>query len=446
MTALHPLAYDPDVMTRALGELRRHPVPATEKGFSGVAQEGPVAPAALVRRHVGAGGFATPLLVLRDTAVRANVATMAAYCKDASVELAPHAKTTMAPQLFERQLEAGAWGLTAATVRQARVYRAFGVRRILLANQLADPAAIAWVAAERERDETFEFCCYVDSVAGVRLLDEALRPSGAEHGRRLPVLVELGWPGGRTGARGVGAALDVARAAAATDSLCVVGAACFEGVVGHGTSAEVLDGVARFCAELRRLGEAIRPLVTCGLDGVPGPAPLVLTAGGSAYFDVVVRELTDAGGSGDVAVVLRSGCYVTHDHGAYAETSPFERGTAGSGRLVPALELWARVLSRPEPGLAYLDAGRRDVAFDEGMPIPLTIRTRGGDERAARDLTVTKLNDQHAFVRVDASTELTPGDLVRLGISHPCTTFDKWRVIPMLDDDDRIVDIAHTFF
>jgi D-serine deaminase-like pyridoxal phosphate-dependent protein len=112
----------------------------------------------------------------------------------------------------------------------------------------------------------------------------------------------------------------------------------------------------------------------------------------------------------------------------------------------PALELWAHVLSRPEPGLALACAGRRDVAFDAGLPVPLRIRGRDGSLRAARDMRAVRLDDQHCYLELPAGAELAPGEMVCLGISHPCTTFDKWRVIPVVDDGYRVLDAIHTFF
>jgi D-serine deaminase-like pyridoxal phosphate-dependent protein len=265
----------------------------------------------------------------------------------------------------------------------------------------------------------------------VTILDRVLTRHPA--GRRLPVLVEIGHAGGRTGCRTDEEALAVAKAAAATGTLRVAGVAGYEGTIGAST--EAVASVASFCRRLRTLAMNLG-------DG----EERIVTAGGSAFFDVVTRELT-AGGDAGVTVILRSGAYVTYDHGLYGTVSPAARGSAGAPVLRPALELWAQVLSRPEPGLALLGAGRRDVGFDAGLPVPLRAVRRGGTGGA--DLTggaVTELNDQHAYLRLDERTELAPGDLVGLGISHPCTTLDKWRVIPVVDDDDRVTDIVHAFF
>jgi D-serine dehydratase len=423
----------------AIDSLRRRPITATEKGFGALAAGSATSAAAIAAQRPQALGpdFTMPLALLRDSALEHNVAAMARWCEQAGVLLAPHGKSTMAPQLFARQLAAGAWAITAATISQVQVYRAFGIQRILIANELTDRTAIAWLAAELAADQSFECYAYVDSIAGTRLLDQALRDAGAV--RQLPVLVELGFPGGRTGCRSVAEALTVAAEVTAASALVLAGAAGYEGGLGDDTSAGTLETVASYCAGLRSLASQ--------LPGQP-PAPAaawLVSAGGSAYFDVVVRELTAAGpGETPLTVVLRSGCYITHDHGHYACLAP------GPGRggpdLIPALELWTCVLSRPEPGLALACAGRRDVSFDQDFPVPLLVRTAAGTLADASGLTVTRLDDQHAYLSLPADFELGPGDLVCLGISHPCTTFDKWRAIPVVDDDYGVIDVVHTFF
>jgi len=304
---------------------------------------------------------------------------------------------------------------------------------VLLANELTDPDGAAWLAGELAADPGFDCYVYADSLPGVRLLDDAMR--GARASRPLPVLVELGYPGGRTGCRDLAGAEAVARAVAQAGSLRLAGAAGYEGLIGHDRSPQTVGKIAGFCRELRSLGELL-----AARGGAPDE--LILTAGGSAFFDIVVRELASGReGRRAPAVVLRSGVYVAFDHGLYAGMAPVPPPV-----LEPALELWAHVLSRPEPGLALACAGRRDVAFDAGLPVPLRIRRRDGSARPATGLRAVRLDDQHCYLRVPDGAELDPGEAVCFGISHPCTTFDKWRVIPMVDDDYRVVDAIHTFF
>jgi D-serine dehydratase len=426
----HPL---PPLVTERLRALRERPVEPADKGL-GLLAAGPggPTPASLARARppLHAAGFSYPVLTLRESALANNLEVMAAFCTQARVELAPHGKTGMSPELAARQLASGAWGITVATIGQLRAYRAFGFPRLLMANELVDEAGIAWLAGELAADPGFTACCYVDSADGVAILDRVLTEHPA--GRRLPVLVEIG--AARTGCRTDEQALTVAKAAAAASTLTVAGVAGYEGSIHADSQAQADDLITSFCQRLANLSGQVASLVGARDE-------FIVTAGGSVSFDIVARELAATG----MTVVLRSGGYLFHDHGLYRAATPAARGVAGAPALQPALELWAQVVSRPEPGLALLSAGRRDAGFDAGLPVPLRALRRDG---GASDLAgeVTELNDQHAYLRLDPDTALAPGDLVCLGISHPCTTLDKWRLIPVLDDEDRITDIVHTFF
>ena len=450
----------PPLVTERLRELRERPVEPLEKGFGPRAAGGldagglSAAGVAAARPRLHQAGFTYPLLILRETALAGNLEAMAGYCARAGVALAPHGKTAMSPELAARQLALGAWGITVATIGQLRTYRAFGFPRLLLANELVDKAGITWLAGELAADPGFEAYCYVDSPDGVAILDQALtrRPAG----RRLPVLVEIGHAGGRTGCRTDAYALAVARAAAATGTLRLAGVAGYEGSIAAGSPAETLEEVASFCRRMRALAGQLRA-GQLGGDGLgagqlaDSGGEFIVTAGGSAFFDVVTRELTAGGANGadgadGITAILRSGAYLAHDHGYYETVSPVSRGSADAPALRPALELWAQVLSRPEAGLALLGAGRRDAGFDKGLPVPLRAVRRDGTGADLPESQLTELNDQHAYLRLNPGTELAPGDLVCLGISHPCTTFDKWRVIPVVDDEDRVTDMVHAFF
>ncbi|MFC5751493.1 amino acid deaminase [Actinomadura rugatobispora] len=376
--------------------------------------------------------FGTPLLTLDAGALDHNVRLMAEWTRAAGVELAPHGKTTMAPQLWRRQLDAGAWGITLANLPQVRVARAFGVRRVLLANSLLDEAGLAWLGGELDHDPDFEFLSWVDSVRSVELMDEALRAARAQ--RQVDVCVELGGPHGRSGVRDEDDAVAVAEAVRKAPTLRLAGAGGYEGALSHDASA---DGLAAVDAYLRRLAN-LHDRLAYEVD-----APVV-TAGGSSFFDQVVDLL----GGLDGRLVLRSGAYIAHDDGFYRNISPFARPhtEATAGRLRSAIHGWGRVVSRPEAELALLDAGKRDLPFDEGMPAPQLVRgPRGAD--AVAGARVTALNDQHAFLR---GADVDVGDVVRLGLSHPCTTFDKWTLIPVVDDADAerpvVVDFVRTWF
>jgi D-serine deaminase-like pyridoxal phosphate-dependent protein len=383
--------------------------------------------------------FGTPLLTLDAAALEHNLRTMANWCAEAGVELAPHGKTTMAPALWHRQLVAGASAITLATLAQVRVARAFGVRGIHLANALVDPEGLRWIAQELDQDPLFSFTCWADSLRTVEIMSHALAlvPAG---GRQIDVCVELGGDGGRTGARTAAQAQEIAQAISRAPRLRLVGVSGYEGSLAHDASAHSVEIVQAFARALVELHDRLRGSGLLAAADATGDT--VVTAGGSAYFDTVAGELAAVTASG-TRVVLRSGAYLVHDDGFYRTISPFSRGT-GAVPLRSARHGGARVLSCPEPGLALADGGKRDFPFDEGLPAPQLVRGAG---HLAGSAHVSALNDQHTYLR---AASVAVGDVLRLGLSHPCTAFDKWNLIPVIDDADaprpRIVDLIRTFF
>ncbi|MFE3457622.1 alanine racemase [Nocardiopsis aegyptia] len=380
------------------------------------------------RRHpLFSGPFTWPLMVLRASALDRNVAALADFTDRHGLLFAPHGKTSMAPALLQRQLDAGAWGITAATANQVLAYRRFGVSRILLANELLDPRALRTIVTGLDRDPAFEFLFYADSAEGVAVAAGAAAEAAST--RPLRVLVERGTPGGRTGCRTREELLSVARAVAAAPGLEPAGVAGYEGPI------KDAEGVRAFVRDL--LGDAAAVAEEVGV------ARPVLSVGGSAWFDVVAEEV---GGRPDVVPILRSGAYVAHDDGLYGRTTPYRRLPEGPDTLAGALELWAQVTSTPEPGLAIAGMGRREANSDQGYPVPRVLRRTDGTTLPASGMEVTGLNDHHAYLTVPPELGVRPGDLVSFGISHPCTAFDRWQVLPVVDDGDTVVDAVATYF
>jgi D-serine dehydratase len=385
-----------------------------------------------------------PLCVLRGGALERNISRFQSFASSSGVLLCPHAKTSMAPALFGRQLAAGCWGLTFATRAQLEVARRHGVPRVFYANQLVGAADIRYVCGELRRDPGFDFYCLVDSVAGVRLLAE--RIAQADPGRPVNVLVEGGLAGGRCGVRDVGTAVEVAEAVrAAGPRLALAGVEGFEGLAQYRAPGRREADVREFLGFLARIAAALDG------RGLFGSGEVLLSAGGSAFYDLVIEELTAIRLSLPHRVVLRSGCYLTQDWGAYAGLLDDIHRRTGSAEpaLEPALEVWAQVLSVPEPALVILSAGRRDFGQDAGHPVALTHVRRGSTERRSLRGTgwrMTAASDQHAHMTVPPDHGVEVGDLVALGPSHPCTTFDKWRVVHVVDDDYTVTETIPTYF
>jgi D-serine deaminase-like pyridoxal phosphate-dependent protein len=422
-----------DSPSEALVRLAEDRVDHRFKGLPPDADGLTVAELAAQRRNLFTDGFTTPVLALSAERLEHNLRLMETYSERHGLAFAPHGKTSMAPQLFQRQIEHGAWGITLAVPHQVRVARAFGTQRVFLANELVDPAALRWISAELDSDPGFRLICYVDSVRGVELMDAALRGAG----RPLDVVVELAaGDGARTGVRTEAECVAVADAVAAVPTLRLVGVAGYEG--------EVPDAdPERVHAWLRRL---VSLAVAFDKDGrFDGTDEVVVSAGGSAWFDAVAdvfAEIPEL--SLPVLKLLRSGAYVSHDDGHYQKITPFNR-VPEEGALEPAFRLWTQVVSRPSPEQAFANAGKRDAAYDLHLPFAQVVR-REGAERPADGIEVTGLSDQHAWLRTGPGADLEVGDWLGLGLSHPCTSFDKWQLIPVVEADGTVVDYIRTYF
>ncbi|WP_255951242.1 amino acid deaminase [Streptomyces odontomachi] len=440
-------------VTAAAARLAEERVDHRFRGLPPDAEGLTVGELAAQRRNLFTGGFTTPVLTLSAERLEHNLALMETYSTRHGLSFAPHGKTSMAPQLFARQIQHGAWGMSLAVPHQVRVARAFGVPRVFLANELVDAAALTWLSAELAADPGFRFICYVDSVRGVQLMDAALRRTPAAldgTARPVDVVVELGaGEGARTGARTEADCMAIADAVAAVETLRLVGVAGYEGEVPGASPERVRAWLRRLTALAADLDRARR--FADGAGRVAGPDEIVVSAGGSAWFDAVADVFGEIGElSLPVLKLLRSGAYVSHDDGHYQDVTPFNR-VPEEGALHPAFRLWAQVVSRPAADQAFLNAGKRDAAYDLDLPMVQVVRDAGGGEqRAASGITVHKLSDQHAWLRTggagSGSAELQVGDWVGMGLSHPCTSFDKWQLIPLVAADGTVTDYIRTFF
>lgn len=378
-----------------------------------------------------------PAAVLYQDRLRHNLEWMRDFIAAYGARLAPHGKTTMAPKLFEMQLQSGAWGITLATVQQTLVAHANGVRRVLMANQLIGKANMAAVARLLQ-DPEFDFYCLVDSAAQVEQLGEFF----SQPGRRLQVLLELGVEGGRAGVRSNDQLESVlASLSRWKETIALCGIEVYEGVLDDETAIRnFLQHAVEITGRLTRENRFQR-------------SPVLLSGAGSAWYDVVAEEFSSAVADGKVEVILRPGCYLTHDVGSYrraqarilAGNSVAQRMNAG---LLPALQVWAYVQSIPEAQKAIIAMGKRDAAFDSGLPFPAQHFRPGSaaPQPAATHWSLTKMMDQHAYMRIEPGDDLRVGDMIGFDICHPCLTFDKWRTIPIVDAQFQVVDLVQTFF
>lgn len=378
-----------------------------------------------------------PALVLHRAALAHNITWMQQFVAASGAQLAPHGKTSMTPALFRRQLAAGAWGITLATAVQTRAAYAHGVRRVLMANQLVGAPNMALIA-ELLVDPDFDFHCMVDHPDNVADLGAFF----AARGQRLNVMIEYGVVGGRCGCRSEAEVLALAAAIEAHPGLALTGIEGYEGVI-HGEQA--VSGIREFAVSLVRLAVQLQD---SGAFAIERP---IVTASGSAWYDLIAESFAAQNAAGRFLSVLRPGSYVAHDHGLYKEAQccVLDRRSDLHEGLRPALEVWAHVQSLPEPGFAVIALGKRDVAYDAGLPVPLRRYPAGvvpavGDDVAA--CKVTAVMDQHAFMTLAPGIELRVGDIISFGTSHPCLTFDKWRTGLLVDEQLRVIESMQTCF
>lgn len=414
-------------------------------GTKGLPLDGSIVrPADLAGRglNVLRGDLPMPVAVLKRSALDNNLQVMQEYIERASVKLAPHAKTTMCPQLFARQLSHGCWGLSVATLTQFKLCHELGVERLILANQLVGRAEITGLARLWAQTPQRAYYVLVDSFTAAQAISDGFsQVAGAPPAR---VLIEMGVTNGRCGVRTLDEGLVLARAIKSLPHVELHGVEGYEGLF---VSEHADRDTATVSDYLERVLQLYERLVSEGLFADPNQ--VIVSAGGSAYYDLVATVL--AGGSKPLVPILRSGCYLTHDSGFYRRLLRRMEDRAAAGpapRLLPALEVWSRVISRPQPDQAIVLLGKRDVSYDIDLPSVRWWFREGRDEapRAGSGWVVTKLNDQHAYLSVAAGTDLAVGDLLGFEISHPCTTFDKWSLLLEVDDDYTVHAGLKTFF
>lgn len=378
-----------------------------------------------------------PTAVLLEDKLAHNLEWMQKFADAYGAKLAPHGKTTMAPRLFDRQLKAGAWGITLATAPQTRVAYEHGIRRVLMANQLIGRQNMA-VVSRLLQDPGFEFFCLIDSAEQTEILGRYFQGKR----QQLNVLIELGVQGGRTGIRNHDQLNDLLAVLSSwKQHIALCGIEVYEGVLNDETSIRVfLRNAAEIATELARQQRFDRN-------------PYILSGAGSAWYDVVADVFCRSELTKQAEVVLRPGCYLTHDIGIYRDAQQeIERRNSVARHmlpgLMPALQLWAYVQSLPEKHQAIITLGKRDAAFDAGLPMP-ALHFRPGNTAPVpvpSSWKLTRMMDQHAYMQTEALADISVGDMIGFEISHPCLTFDKWRYLPVLDANYRVIDIVETFF
>ncbi|WP_159567277.1 amino acid deaminase [Budvicia diplopodorum] len=377
-----------------------------------------------------------PAAVIKLQALDNNIRWMQRYADQRGVSLAPHGKTTMTPWIFRKQQEIGAWAIGVGSAWQATAAVKGGINRVLMANQLVGKANMQLVAQLKQEYPEADFLCCIDSLTNA----QALSAFFSAQRLTLDVLIELGVSGGRCGCRTVDEALALADAVAKLPGLKLRGLELYEGVLhGDGTQARV-EALLRDAA-----GLACR--MACYVDG-----EFLLTGAGTVWYDVVCNIWLAVEKPPQCRIAIRPGCYITHDNGIYqqAQNELMARDSIAcdlGGDLTAALELVAMVQSVPEPGRAIVNFGKRDSAFDAGLPQPIA-HYRAGNALVLEEGSITSVGimDQHCMLQLAPNGDVQVGDILVFGTSHPCLTFDKWKTLLLVDDDYNVLEMLETAF
>lgn len=375
-----------------------------------------------------------PAALLKKTALENNIVWMQRYADARGVSLAPHGKTTMTPWIFQAQQRAGAWGIGVGSAWQASAAMASGVERVLMVNQLVGRANMRAVSRLKAHYRATEFICCIDSLANAR----ALSAFFSERQQTLDVLIEQGVAGGRCGCRSVEDALALAQAAAELPGLRLRGLELYEGVL-HGDDPQPqVEALLRQAADL-----------ACRMEHLV-EGEFVLTGAGTVWYDVVCNIWLAAKKPARCRIVIRPGCYITHDRGIYdiAQKALVARDPIAcdlGGDLTSALELMAMVQSVPEADRAVVNFGKRDCAFDAGLPQPVA-RYRNGAQLSAEGIESVGIMDQHCMLRLAPGSDVQVGDILVFGTSHPCLTFDKWKTLLLVDEQYNVLEELDTLF
>lgn len=393
--------------------------------------------------NVLAEDISFPAAVINQKLLVNNAQWMQTFSQRSKVKLAPHGKTTMSPELFNLQLQHGSWGISLATIPQVVTAYKSGIKHIILANQLIGRRHFE-IIAELLSVGDLEFYCFVDSIENAKSLGQYF----SDKNIKLNVLLEIGVVGGRCGWRDNDKIMQLCDVISQYQGLQIRGVSFYEGVI-HGENAT--NEIIKFVKNIKKLCQSLHS------HGVFSSGEVIITGAGSAWYDLVAEHLHDSSSDFEFTPIIRPGCYLIHDTGIYqdAQQAVLARSelaqnlsVESTGELMSSLTIWAYVYSIPEPGLVIVGMGKRDVAFDAGLPIP-TLHYRPGTTipvEADSQWQLVNIMDQHCMMKTPEDADLSPGDLISFSTSHPCLTIDKWRFIGLIDDDFIIRKQISTYF
>jgi D-serine deaminase-like pyridoxal phosphate-dependent protein len=339
----------------------------------------------------------TPALLINHEVLERNIHKMAGYFKGTNIRLRPHSKTHKNVQIAKKQIAAGAVGITCAKLGEAEALADGGIEDILIANQIIGPIKIARLAQLAKR---IRIAVAVDDPQNIQMLSDAAVAEGVTIG----CLVEVDNGMHRCGVQPGEPALALARQNAQSKGLALGGIQSYEGHLPNLMPLEEREVKTKAAMQL-----AVDSKKLIESHGIPAP---VISGGSTGTF----RYSMQVPGVNEI----QAGSYVTMDATYRSKGADFES----------ALTLLATVISRPNEGLAVIDAGMKAITQEFGWPTPLV-----------EGATIKGLSEEHgSMIVTGAARELKAGDKIEIVPSHGCTTInlhDNFYVM----EDDRLMDI-----
>ncbi len=320
----------------------------------------------------------TPALVLDLDAFERNLAFMAAAMRDFGRNLRPHAKSHKCSRIARAQIDAGAVGICCATLDEAEVMAAAGLRGILITSPVTTEIKIGRLIDLARQGP--DLMIVADHASNVSALDRAAQAAGVT----ICVLVDVELGFGRTGVLTVDAAEALARQIKATVALTFGGIQAYGGHLQH-----IADDAARLAAT--KDAQAFVADIVARLTAIGMKPPLV-----------------SGGGTGTSMIDGRSGPFTEIQAGSYVfMDAEYESISYGGGQTWPfesALFVQTAVTSANNAGTVTTDAGTKAFALNGPKPRIVTPGLIGaayeysGDEhgrvRLASDMAVPRLGDR----------------------------------------------------
>ena len=395
-----------------------------------------------------------PILTMKESVFKKNIKSMNNFANYNGVSLAPHCKTSMCPQILKKLNDLNYWGFSAANNQQLSMLLEMGIKKIIIANLITNKSNIInlFKLIEKYGYAKKIYLC-VDSTFGVNLLKELSIQYKFKH--KLRILIETGFQNSRNGVRNLNSLnILTGKIIKLPSNFIFCGILFYEGAVSEKNYKKTINKVNKFISfSLKAFDYLLK-------NNFFSNEEIILSGGGSEYFDLIINSFQKYKNIKNIRLIIRPGTFIAYGHGHYLKSieNIDKRGTLfinkknikATNLFNPSLELWGHIISMQDSNRAILNFGKRDVHYDRGYPIPLSIYRKGKlfqkINPKQNKYKIYKMSDHHAFLYFTNDQDIRIGDLIKLGVTHPCVTIDKWDFFYMIDEKYNVKEGLKTFF